>query len=104
MAYSTDLKLKADAQRSKVIDPNFICITHLHFSRIYLHRMRDGRHIVAAYCTHDSDKVKGHCTKVADPNFVCAAHLHQCYSWAKYGMDHFPFITNKLEISMGHPL
>ncbi len=28
----------------------------------------------------------------------------QCCSWANHGMGHFPFINNKLEISMGHSL
>ncbi len=28
----------------------------------------------------------------------------QCYSWANHGMGHFPFISNKREISMGHSL
>ncbi len=28
----------------------------------------------------------------------------QCYSWANHDMVHFPFITNKIEISMGHSL
>ncbi len=28
----------------------------------------------------------------------------QCYSWANHAMGHFPFITNKHEISMGHSL
>ncbi len=32
------------------------------------------------------------------------ASVIQCYSWGNHGMGHFPLITNKLEISIGHSL
>ncbi len=42
--------------------------------------------------------VASRCTK------LYSITAHQCYSWANHGMGHFPLITNKLEISMGHSL